>query len=126
MIVYTVIVMQAVTAATAPVVMPNIDWWCPEREVNFTCVVEGAQALAWMSNEYIGSGGDQLAFSVSHRIGDIRMNGNIDGTYAVLVRTEEILVSILHLYVQFNGTVTCMIIDPPGLMTNVTISIRGK
>ena len=120
------VIQSVATSQYAPVLTASSDSWCPQQEVNFTCVVEGGQALAWMSDEYIGSGGDQLAFSVSHPTGIIRTNQRINGTYAVLVTTEERLVSILHLYIQFNGTVTCMLIDPPGLMTNVTISINGK
>ena len=54
-------------------------------------------------------------------------NRCVNGTYAVLVSTDGVgkINSDLHLIAQFNGTVTC-VADPPGLMTNVTISINGK
>lgn len=102
---------------------PDSNLWCRGQEVNFTCVMEGALVVAWMSDEYIGPGGDQLSFSVSHEIGAIRSNQRINGTYAVLVSTEGRLESILRVIIQFNGAISCMILDPPGPMTNVTISI---
>ena len=124
---YAVIVTLS-SAASTPVLTPASGLWCSQSEVNFTCAVEGAQTLAWMSDEYIGSGGDHLAFSIEHRNGTEKSNERVNGTYALLVGTdgEGKLVSILHLYMQFNGTVTCMVLDPPGLMTNVTISINGN
>ena len=114
----------ATTSDSSPVVTPDSSSWSRGQEINFTCAVEGAETFGWKSSEYIGSGNDALSFSVSHQIGDIRTNGRIDGTYAVLVSKEgSRLESILHVITQFHGTISCVITDPPELTTNVTISI---
>ena len=121
---------KSVATSALPVLTPSSDSWCPGKEVNFTCVTENRQTLilTWMSYEYIGSGGNGLGFTTESPIGDENLKANylINGTYAVLlVSTEERLVSILHLYLQFNGTVSCVILDSLGRthVANVRISI---
>ena len=105
------------------VVTPDSSSYCLRQEAIFTCVVKGVRLFAWMSDEYIGPGGDQFAFSVLHPNGDKKFNNFVNGTYALLVNTEERLMSTLHLHALFNGTISCVVLDPPGLMINVTISI---
>ena len=47
------------------------DFGCPGSEVTFTCRTSGSQAIAWRSNEYIGSGNNQLGMVMGiNRIGD--------------------------------------------------------
>ena len=113
--------------STSPVVAPGGGSFCLGAEVNFTCQVEDTERLVWKSSEYIGRGGNELAFGTGSPKGVERANGLVDGTYALLVSTGEggRINSILHLHIQFSGTVSC-IADPPGNMTNITISIAGK
>ena len=113
--------------STSPAVTPNDGSYCLGEDIVFTCQVTGTQRLVWISYEYIGRGGDELAFSTAHRRGKMTANRRVNGTYAVLVSTDGVgkINSDLHLIAQFSGTVTC-VADPPGLMTNVTISINGK
>ena len=113
--------------STSPVVAPGGGSFCLGAEVNFTCQVEDTERLVWKSSEYIGRGGSELAFGTVSSKGDERANGLVSGTYALLVSTGEggRINSTLHLRIQFNGSVSC-IADPPGNMTNITISIAGK
>jgi hypothetical protein len=108
-----------------PVLTPGSGSWCPGQEITFTCVVKGMwETFAWESDAYIGSGGDQLSFSIDHPIGAKKSNDPTHRTFAVLlVNTSEQVESELHLYAQSNGTISCGVTDPPGQMTNITISI---
>ena len=106
-----------------PVVTPSGGSFCHGEEVVFICQVEDTERLVWKSNKYIGTGGDELAFSAVSPSRDVRANGYVNGTNAVLISANGGRIeSALHLHIQFNGTVSC-IADPPGQMTNITISI---
>ena len=62
------------------------DLGCPGSEVTFTCRTSGSLAIAWRSNEYIGSGNNQLGMVMGiNRIGD-PLTAAEDQTVAMLTQ----------------------------------------
>ena len=54
--------------------LPDGQGVCPEEEIKFTCVTNGSASHAWMSDEFIGSGGIQLEFASFDSPGAVRRN----------------------------------------------------
>ena len=86
---------------------------CSGEELIFTCVTKGSQILAWSSDEYIGSLGVQLEFTLSDTPGFLRASDDNPQTLATLISTDStmrIMVSTLRIIVSANmayPSVTC-------------------
>ena len=92
---------------------------CPGENVTFNCIVNASQALSWGSDEYIGTGGEQLEFSYLDRIGRKIPSRINPGTFAILINVTNnsgiySLESELYLVVDvFNqdSTISCLTIE---------------
>ena len=85
--------------------------------VFFTCETRGSHAIAWSSEQYIGSGGVQLAFAAGASVaGDVLMSSSNPLMVAILTRNVidnavQVLLSELHINVPPNSppaSVTCV------------------
>lgn len=99
--------------------------------VIFTCVVRGSASMAWTSDEYIGTGGQELALLAAEPVG-IRLSavGNSQ-TVAELVSArlynEIIIVTKLHIRIRSNfqtASVQCRNINA-GTMNSTTFLLAG-
>ena len=93
----------------------NGSFACP-GEVVFTCEIRGSQALAWSSDQYIGTGGSQIIFAAyTHNESTVRRSLTVPTTFAILTvninQTQNMtLKSELHIFVLPNSppaSVTC-------------------
>ena len=90
---------------------------CPGDTIMFTCITYGSASHAWISEEYIGTGGLQLEFATYHNPGEIASNAAEPDTYAeLLVRNEtlRVLKSQLHVTVTSShpsANVSCLFVD---------------
>ena len=88
---------------------------CPGEEVIITCEMRGSSVMAWISDEYIGSG-SPLHFLIIDNIGDWHTSSINPNTIATLVNNTvedgvQVLVSQLRIRVLsplMNSSVTCM------------------
>ena len=106
---------------------------CPGM-VFFICETRGSFAIAWTSDEYIGSGNTQLIFAAGASVvGETRRSGGINGTVANLTHNAvengvTVLVSTLTITVAQNspgGSVTCMHVGD-GTTDTVDFEVIGK
>lgn len=102
--------------------------------VSFTCETRGSFAIAWTSDDYIGTGNTQLIFAAGTSvIGEIRRSGGISGTVANLTHNAiengvQVLVSTLTINVTQNspgGSVTCMHVGD-GTTDTIDFEVIGK
>ena len=104
----------------------------PQLRINFTCITRGSDILEWISDEYIGPGGDRLQIlSASERTTAIS-NSNPDTIATrISVTTENgevVIVSMLSILVssQFHtATIICSNSDR-GIIQNITFQTVGK
>jgi hypothetical protein len=106
---------------------------CP-GVITFTCETRGSYAIAWSSDEYIGSGGNQLTFAAgASHVGEILRSGSIAQTMANFTyNTDEngklVMVSILTITIVPNspgGSVTCTHIGD-GTTDSIDFEVIGK
>ena len=103
---------------------------CPNDVINFNCMVEGARILAWISDQYIGTGGMQLEFIATHSEG-YELRSNVDpNVVATLTSTDNnrSLTSTLRIIVASpdnisNSTIVC---DQRNANGTVTLYYLGK
>ena len=88
--------------------------FCPEATIVFTCITTGSSVLAWISEEFIGSG-SQLEFRSVDGIGTIKQNSFNPDTVATLtaINNDGIieLTSTLHIVTRSttsNVIVSCI------------------
>lgn len=107
---------------------------CPGTRVSFTCETRGSFAIAWSSDEFIGTGNVQLLFAAgANVVGDNRRRNNAFDAEAVLDRNDDengvqVLVSTLYITVLPNlpdGSVTCMHVGN-GNTSSINIGVMGK
>ena len=104
----------------------------PQVRINFTCITRGSDILEWISDEYIGPGGDRLQILSSSGRTTAISNSNPD-TIATRISVdteneEVIIVSKLSILVSSQyqtATVTCSNSDK-GIMQNITFQTIGK
>lgn len=104
---------------------------CPGEQVVFTCITRGSHTLVWSSNEYIGSGGYQLEFSIFiprqqqrsiYVPKTIAVLSSVNGASSV---GNEELISQLHIIASLDSTVSCH--DDTGKMVSIHFSVvHGK
>ena len=88
-----------VCVKSAPLVTPSGGSFCKGEEVVFICNVEDTERLVWKSYMYIGTGGDELAFSAVSPRGDVRANGYVNGTNAVLISANGGRIESAYIYI---------------------------
>ena len=107
---------------------------CPGSRINFTCETRGSYAIAWSSEEYIGSGNAQLLFAAgASNVGDITRRNNLVEAEAHLTRNDlengtRVLVSTLYITIQSNpprATITCMHVGD-GTEDTIPFQVTGK
>ena len=80
---------------------------CPGDAVNLTCEVH-AQHLIWMSEEYIGTHGQQLEFLVYSQHGEQKVSKSDPNAVAILVEANNMTVmSQFQITVNRSGTIIC-------------------
>ena len=102
-------------------------------KINFTCITRGSDILEWISDEYIGPGGDRLQILSSSGRTTAISNSNPD-TIATRISVdtengEVVIVSMLSILVSSQyptATIICSNSDK-GIMQNITFQIvTGK
>ena len=93
--------------------MEELQQLCPGQEVNITCKAIGDQHtifLSWRSEEYIGSGGVELAFATFDSVGTNKKGVQ---SKATLIKKEEqqngltVLESKLFFVARVDSNITC-------------------
>ena len=105
---------------------------CPGEEVIITCETRGSSVMAWISDEYIGSG-SLLQFLIIDNIGDWHTSSVNPNTIATLINNtvedgELILESQLRIRAvsQFmNSSVTCIDLASGGTQTIAGLHVLG-
>ena len=99
---------------------------CPDQTVVFICQTTGP--LAWSSDAYIGTGGNQLPFGLDD-IDRVGRRQEIDvGIYVELVSIDpdnRIINSTFHIKASSNSFVTCTATDQSSRST-IYLRILGK
>ena len=102
-----------------------------QHRVNFTCTTRGSDILEWLSDEYIGPGGDRLQILSGSSRNSATSNSNPDTIATrinVTIENEEVvIVSMLSIIVsaQYSmATITCSNSDR-GIKQNITFEIFG-
>ena len=94
----------------------NGGYACQDSQITFTCVTRGSLGITWISNEFIGPGGAELAFAAQiHNPGDTRRSVSHPTTVATLVKEYDdggvqVLVSSLQITTtagSLTPSVTC-------------------
>lgn len=107
---------------------------CPDEHLTFTCVARDSLILAWQSDEYIGTGGVQIQFSIHDSPGTIRQGPRSTNTVAMLLDNSHER-GVPTLRCQLNITVSSTIIQEyhhsvicmnGGLRTHEIFSFRKK
>ena len=89
---------------------------CPGESITFMCIVSGSRTLFWSSNEYISTGGIQLEFTTSDRVGK-RLNSSVNpDTFAILTNVVNdgkttLLQSELHIVTNQSSIVSCLTVN---------------
>ena len=98
----------------------------PQVRINFTCMTRGSDILEWLSDEYIGPGGDRLQILSGSSRNSATSNSNPDTIAARVSVTiengEVVIVSILSIVVTAQyptATITCSNSDR-GVKRNIT------
>ena len=112
---------------------PNINV-CPDDVINFNCVVKGARILAWISDQYIGTGGTQLELTDTASEGHEERSDVDPNVVATLTSTDSnrrTLTSTLHIIVASsdnisNSTIVCDQRNTNGTAASVTLYYLGK
>ena len=107
------------TATSSNVILSSLQvndhFACP-GEVVYTCEIygHGSHAIAWSSDNYIGTGGVQLLFTAQvHDVGSVLRSATVPTTFAILTinnQSNAFLKSELHIIVPPNsppGSVRC-------------------
>ena len=105
----------------------------PHVRVNFTCITRGSDILEWLSDEYIGPGGDRLQILSGSSRNSATSNSNPDTVATrISVTTENgevVIVSILSIVVSAQyptATITCSNSDR-GMKQNITFKLtKGR
>ncbi|MCG8621182.1 MAG: hypothetical protein MJE68_04145 [Proteobacteria bacterium] len=66
-----------------------------DEMIVFTCVVRGSDIMAWTSEEYIGTGGQQLPFAAAEPEGSVQRairNNQTVATLVTAVNTGEVMI----------------------------------
>ena len=82
---------------------------CPGQEVNITCrtTTGSGDTIHWHSEEYIGSGGAEIAFATFNSVGDNITRGRATAYLTRKLEGDTILESKLSFVASVNSTVTC-------------------
>ena len=105
----------------------------PQLRVNFTCTTRGSDILEWLSDEYIGPGGDRLQILSGSSRNSATSNSNPDTVATrISVTTENgkvVIMSILSIVVSAQyptATITCSNSDR-GIKQNITFKLtKGR
>ena len=79
---------------------------CVGNTIKIHCSVSGT-LLAWTSEEYIGSGGNDLEFGRFNTPGFHIYSQEFNTTFAVLLSTNNTIESELTVMISSNGNISC-------------------
>ena len=98
---------------------------CPDQTVIFTCQTTGP--VAWSSDEYIGTGGNQLPFGLDDRVGRRHtVNENIYAELLSIDLDNRIITSTFRIKASSSSSVTCTATEDNQNYSTINITIPGK
>ena len=113
-----------------PVLTSSVEQICLGDTIVFTCTTSGSSTLTWRSEEYIGSGSQQLQLRSIDPIGTTQRSTSNPDTVAILTAINTngptILMSTLHIKTRSttsNVSVSCISAD--GRITTLMIPLAG-
>ena len=99
---------------------------CPGPSYDFECETRGSSSLAWMSDEYIGSGGADLQFIHSSPVGTMKKSALHPNVFAILTANKlengvRVLNCVLNISLPSDMNVSAIV----GHRQSVTCVNRG-
>ena len=135
--VYFVVLMPFFSGIPDPIVectVPRDASTCPDEPLSFTCLAIDSVNVAWQSDEYIGTNGEEIHFSIHEHPGTVKRSIQNPNTVAMLLNSSfegglpvlqcQLNITVSPTILQENRhSITCL---NAGLGTSEIFSFQNK